>query len=286
MSTSLKPCNSRVLLLILGHYRVEVMFYSLKHVNIALVLGALLCLGACKKHEPTAIPEPVLTTEQTIHIEQITIPRLDASLAGELWVPSSSKSLPLVILIAGSGPTDMDTNSVAGIHTNMFRMLATSLADQGVATFRYDKRGVGKSTTTAMEADLTIHTFADDLVAIGKHFENDTRFSTRFLAGHSEGGLLALLASPSLKPDGLILLATAGRTLDEILREQLAKQVPHMMPQVETILDSLKQSEPVKDPPQVLAALFRPSVQPFLMSELATDPAELLAEQDALKGDA
>lgn len=252
--------------------------YFLGSPKLILLVGVLLCVGACEKTK-SSLPvtqEDVVKTEETIHVEQIQIARMDASIVGELWVPTSVDAPPLVVLIAGSGPTDMDGNSVAGIHTNMFRQLAGELGNRGIATFRYDKRGVGKSTITATESDLTIHTFADDAVAVVQHFDGDARFSKRFVAGHSEGGLLALLASPSLNLDGIVLLATAGRSLDAILIEQLSKQVPAMMPEIEAILESLGRGESVPNPPPLLAALFRPSVQPFLMSELTIDPTELL----------
>ena len=58
---------------------------------------------------------------------------------GSLLVPPSIENPPLVILIAGSGPTDRDGNQDF-MRNDSYKKLAKGLLDQGIASFRYDKR--------------------------------------------------------------------------------------------------------------------------------------------------
>jgi len=202
--------------------------------------------------------------------------RPDAVLKGDLWIPKAQRRSPLVVIVAGSGPTDRDGNNMTGLQTNVYRMISEGLADHGVSTLRYDKRGVGTSTSTLSEDSLTIQTFSNDLVSILRQFEGDERFSGIYIAGHSEGGLLAILAAQSVPVSGLVLLATAGRNLEDILLEQLEARATEFMPEVRRILEAMKQGRDVEDVPDGLQGLFRPSVQPFLKSQLTLDPSELL----------
>src|SRR5262245_31102311 len=59
--------------------------------------------------------------------------------------PEGSDRVPIAVIIAGSGPTDRDGNSLQGLKTDAYKQLAEALADLGIATVRYDKRGLGGS---------------------------------------------------------------------------------------------------------------------------------------------
>src|SRR5690242_8717321 len=77
-----------------------------------------------------------------------------ASLSGTLLKPVGVERPPAVLLIAGSGPTDRDGNQ-AGVGAAELRLLAEALAERGIASARYDKRGVGRSATAGLrEEDL------------------------------------------------------------------------------------------------------------------------------------
>jgi pimeloyl-ACP methyl ester carboxylesterase len=96
--------------------------------------------------------------------------------------------------------------------------------------------------------------------------------------GHSEGALLAILAASKIQVAGIILLAGSGRRLDAVLREQLAAlPLPpaqeHLLAESYSIIDKLVLGERVSNVSAHQAALFRPSVQPFLISTFAIDPA-------------
>jgi pimeloyl-ACP methyl ester carboxylesterase len=140
---------------------------------------------------------------------------------------------------------------------------------------RYDKRSIAASAKAGpKEEDLRFETYIDDAVAWGQQFRKDTRFGKLIYLGHSEGALILCVAAQKLPADGYISISGAGRPAGAILLEQLRAQAPpDLMKQVEQIVDSLNHDKTVTNTPAVLAALFRPSVQPYLISWFHYDPA-------------
>lgn len=203
----------------------------------------------------------------TITSEPVTLSRVPGQLAGTLLVPHASEPVPVVLLIAGSGPTDRDGNG-PGFTPASLRQLAESLAARGIATLRFDKRGVGGSSSAMMpEAELRFETLAEDVAAWMRHLASDRRFSRVIVAGHSEGALLGLVALRDAPAAAYISLEGPARPADEVIHDQLAKQLPApLLAESDSILARLKRGVTVENTPPMLAALFRPSVQPYLIS--------------------
>ncbi|CAB3751829.1 hydrolase [Burkholderia paludis] len=190
---------------------------------------------------------------------------------------------PVVLIVPGSGPTDRHGNGPNGLQASTCRLLAEGLFDRGIASVRIDKRGMYGSASAVPDADdVTLDDYAADIHAWVAAIRARTGASGVWLLGHSEGGLVALLAARHAADiAGLILVATPGRPLGQVLRQQLqanpanAPILDHAM----SILDSLEAGKRVDaagiDP--ALMPLFRPSVQRFLMSGLTVDPAALMA---------
>ncbi len=205
----------------------------------------------------------------------VTLSTDTGEIHGTLSVPDNA-SRTAVLIIAGSGPTDRNGNSsVTGIATNTYKMLADSLAARGYASLRYDKRGIAASATAgADESQLTFEAYIDDAAAWAEWLAADERFDRVVLAGHSEGGLIALVAAKhSDKVAGVITLAGVGESIDATLRRQLGTQPEPYRSECMRIIDELKAGRTVSDPMPELAALFRPSVQPFLISQMRYEPA-------------
>ena len=206
-----------------------------------------------------------------------------AALHGTLLTPESQTRAAAVIL-PGSGPTDRDGNSPQfGIRAAPYRLLAEGLAERGVATIRIDKRGIGESGAAGpAEADLRFNAYADDARAWAAEAAAKTGRPCAWLIGHSEGALVALAAAAndSDKVCGLVLLSGAGRPAGEVLREPLAALPEPLKTRAYEVVTELEAGRTVTDPPAELAALFRPSVQPYLISWLALDPAKLAAAYD------
>lgn len=189
-----------------------------------------------------------------------------------------------VLILPGSGPVDRDGNAAAmGLHTDMYKLLADGIGAQGFASLRIDKRGIGKSgAALAAETGITLQTYADDARAWAAELRRLTGQRCVWLLGHSEGALVAEVAAAQ-EPSGvcgLILVSGMGRPMAVVLREQLhanPANPPALVKSADDILDQLAAGHAVADVPPALTAVFRPSVQPYLMSELTLDPAGLLA---------
>lgn len=203
-----------------------------------------------------------------------------ATLAGTLLVPAAAGKLPVALLIAGSGPTDRDGNSaLPGFRNDSLKLLAEALARQGIASLRYDKRGVGASRLAVMsESAQRFDDLVDDAAAWIARLKADPRFSQVVVIGHSEGSLVGMLAAPRARADALVSVAGIADGLGVVLRRQLeGKLPPALASDSDRILASLEHGQTVAETPPALAMLYRPSVQPYLVSILKYAPAERFA---------
>lgn len=200
---------------------------------------------------------------------------------GKLLVPGSAATYPVVLLIAGSGPTDMDGNSVPmQMINNSLKYLAEGLAAKGIASLRYDKRGIATSASAGKdEYSLRFEDYIKDAGEWIDYLSRDRRFSDIYVAGHSEGSLIGIVASlnkPKVK--GVISIAGTGRPMYELLNEQLAAQPEVIRKMASAINDSLKVGKLVPGVPLGLQSLFRSSVQPYLISCYKYDPVKEIAK--------
>ena len=191
-----------------------------------------------------------------------------------------------VLIVAGSGPTDRNGNSGQALNTYAYKMLSDDLVKGGVAVMRYDKRAIGRSSLNDPTTipNLTFDDFVDDAVRCVDYLRSEG-FKRVIVAGHSEGGEIALHIAlrDDVVADGLVLLCCPGFAMDQILTAQLSAQlVPQYMGLMATatnIMKRIKRGEmvPAESIPQELISLFHPSVQTFLCSSMAFDPAELMS---------
>jgi pimeloyl-ACP methyl ester carboxylesterase len=185
-----------------------------------------------------------------------------------------------VLLIAGSGPTDRNGNSV-GLPgpNNSLALLAEALAERGIASVRYDKRGIGASRAAmTSEADLRFDTLADDAAAWVRRMRLDPRLSAVTVVGHSEGSLLGMLATRRASADAYVSLEGAGRTASAVIHEQLVARAPApLAAEADSIRAEINAGRTVDSVPPALMVLFRPSVQPYLISWFHYDPVKELA---------
>lgn len=190
-------------------------------------------------------------------------------LGATLLHPDGEGPWPVVLILAGSGPVDRDGNIVSFPgKSNSLRQLAEGLAQQGVASLRTDKRGVGISASAALsEKDMRFTHFIDDAVQWTFWLQNDKRFSSVSIAGHSQGAQVGMSAAWQAGADGFVSLAGPGRTVIELLREQLAGNFNiRSRIKANDLMDELEAGRTVPEPATELSIIFRPSVQEFLIS--------------------
>jgi pimeloyl-ACP methyl ester carboxylesterase len=194
-------------------------------------------------------------------------------LEGTITVPDKFKKGPIVLIISGSGPTDRDGNSPMIIgKNNSLLQLAHSLAKHNIASLRFDKRGVGKSSKAlSSEYEIRFDDFVNDASAWVQFIKNDRRFTKIIIAGHSEGSLIGMIAAQHAV-DQFISIAGAGFPANEILKTHLASLPENLKNESFSIIDSLTNGQPVSNPPATLNALFRKSVQPYLISWFRYNP--------------
>ncbi|CAG8865249.1 hypothetical protein PS627_01179 [Pseudomonas fluorescens] len=227
----------------------------------------LFCASLAQAAAPTVLQRPIsLDTDQgTLH--------------GSLLLPRGDTPPPVVLIIAGSGPTDRDGNNPAGGRIDNLKQLALLLARQNIASVRYDKRGVAASLpATPDERDLSVERYVADAVAWGRKLKADPRFGPLIMLGHSEGALIATLAAGQADASAVITLAGSGRPVDQVLREQLAQRLkPDDLARGNALIDRLQAGQTSLDVPGPLREVFRPSVQPYLISLFRQNPAAAFA---------
>ena len=213
--------------------------------------------------------------------EDITLHTPTGDIHGKLMLPESNTPCPVVIIIAGSGPTDMDGNSIGtGLTNNSLLYLARELAANGIASVRYDKRGIGKSSAAGTkEEELRFDHYIDDAAAWADKLAGDARFSKVVIAGHSEGSLIGMVAAKRNKAvKGYVSISGCGSPAYEILEKQLQSQPAQIQKESAEICKELREGRTVAQVPFYLAALYRQSVQPYLISWFAYNPAVEIAK--------
>jgi pimeloyl-ACP methyl ester carboxylesterase len=241
-----------------------------------LMLGFALASTGCATQSATPGEEAMTPAPVAIAEEAATLTTSTGDVFGTLELPAARTPAPVVLIIAGSGPTDRNGNSPAlPGSNNSLKMLADGLAAHGIASLRYDKRGIAASRAAmTSEADIRFNHFIEDADAWVAQLRADKRFSTVTIVGHSEGSLIGMVAAREASADAYVSLEGAGRKAQDILTEQLKAQLPaDLMSQTERILAKLSSGEIPDSVPPTLNALFRPTVMPYLISWFKYDPA-------------
>lgn len=235
----------------------------IRHILICIAVAASAATARAAPDEPIALE----TKTGTLH--------------GSLRLPRSAGPHPVALLVAGSGPTDRDGNGPR-LRNDALKQLAEALAAEGIATVRYDKRGVGESRAAGpLEKDLRFDHYIEDAAAWLVRLGDDKRFARVAVVGHSEGAAIAAFAAARAPVSAFVSLAGIASRASDVLRAQLRPKLPPpLYAKAETILAGLEKGETTEDVPPELAALFRPSVQPYLVSWIRHAPAEAYARLD------
>lgn len=201
--------------------------------------------------------------------------RISNWIDGSLVVPNSGSD-QLAIIIAGSGPTDRDGNQNF-LKSNNLKKLAIALADNNIASFRYDKRIVKQIKTNTTDPNIRFDDFVTDALDVVKYFKSKNEFKKIYIIGHSQGSLIGMLAAKT-DVDGMISLAGAGQSIDNVIIEQVEKTAPMFTTDTKRVFDTLRSGKTTTNYPPALASVFDISIQEFMMSWMKYDPAQVINE--------
>ena len=198
---------------------------------------------------------------------------------GTLLQPEDNSSKTLAIIIAGSGPTNRDGNQIA-MKNNSLKQLANFLTDEGLASFRYDKR-IFKLAKNQMldESLMRFDDFVKDAADVVNYFklyhDDEYDFDKFILIGHSQGVLVAQLASLKTAVNALILLCGTAKPIDEVMVSQVSKQAPFLYNDLKGAFDSIKTVGYVNEYNPLLKTILREDTQAFLQSWMLYNPTKL-----------
>lgn len=218
------------------------------------------------------------TSQSQMHEEQVVLETGSGKIHGTLLLPADAVNPPVVLIIAGSGPTDRNGNFPMGAN-NSLKLLAEGLLNLGIASLRYDKRGVAQSAAAGpSESELRFEHYVQDAIEWTTFLKNDPRLGPLSIIGHSEGSLIGIIAAQQSKSASFISIAGAGVKASDLIRRQLEEQPSSVAQEAEPILAALVNGQIEDTVPQSPYALFRPSVQPYLISWFKYDPKLELAK--------
>src|SRR5580704_5798697 len=209
----------------------------------------------------------VMTVSVSAEESKIRVGAIDAVLT----VPSEVERPPVALLIAGSGSTDHDGNGPQ-IKPATLKKLSEQLLARNIATLRYDKRGAGGwKAELGRPEDFRFKDYVDDAVLLVNFLRGSGKFSRVVLVGHSEGGLVAILAAQRVPVDRLVVLAAAARRQGDLLKAQLEKQLkPEVFEAIAKAIDDIMAGQIVDPLPPGL--VIPPSMQPGIASAFTEDP--------------
>ena len=201
--------------------------------------------------------------------------KINSLIDGTLLIPKHIEKPELVIIIADSGPTDRNGNQNF-LKNNSLKKLATAITNKGVATFRYDKRIVKQIRQGNVDLSITLDDFVTDAKSVIAHFKTTNQFSKIYVAGHSQGSLVGMLAAEN-SIDGFISLSGAGKDFGDVIIEQINNTARQFIDDTKRVVKTLKAGKTTTDYPAQLGAIFNIETQPFIISWLKYNPTEIIS---------
>lgn len=215
-----------------------------------------------------------IVAQTIITSEDILILNDNIKLPGILTYDAKLKKQPLLIFVHGSGNVDRNGNQLlVNINGNYIKQLADSLNQRGIAFYRFDKRTATKENLKYLKTDMRLEYFVDDVKLAINSFKEDIRFSSIILIGHSQGSLVAMLASEK-HIDKYVSIAGIGEGMDTFIINSYKQVSEAMSNTAKKHIEELKNTGEIEFVDPSLIHLFSKPNQPFILSWMKYNPSE------------
>lgn len=201
------------------------------------------------------------------------------------------KATAAAVFFAGSGR--IDRHGFSGFMDIGTHQVLDALAERGVVSLRYDKRGAGATALGSDTLEPSFNGVLDDArgAAAALRAAPEAAGLPVFYVGHSQGGLVALILAQDVpRPEGIVLLATAGRAIDQVLADQVRSQAAQLelsdqvlserLGDLDTLFAHVRRGPPSAEtvlPPKIEA---QRHVLRWYREQLAFDPIEAIKKID------
>ena len=208
----------------------------------------------------------------------ITYKNLSGNINGTLTMPkNASGKVPVVLIVADSGPTDRNgNNEQTGLAGNTYKLIADGLGKNGIASVRYDKRMVGESKTANKIEDLRFDDYVDDAVGLIDMLNDDKRFSKVVVLGHGEGALVSMLAARDQPAKAIISVNASSEQGDKLMTEIFKSKPQYLQDEFKTLLDSMKKGKTFDNIDLAMYPLVTTAKQKYLMSYFKYQPLRVI----------
>ena len=206
---------------------------------------------------------------QTIKSEEILIKNDSIELPGTLSFTKTKVSL--VIWVHGSGNVDRNGNQGTVVKANYIKQFRDAINKENIAFFSFDKRTSNPKNFKFLKG-IIFTDFVSDVEKVIAHFKNDHRFSEIILVGHSQGSLIAMLASKGTSK--YISLSGPAVSIDETIIEQITAQSPEFGKVAEAHFKELFETGDIKQVNPLLASVFAKQNLPFIKNWATYNPSE------------
>jgi len=206
---------------------------------------------------------------QTIKLEEVLIKNDSIELPGTLSFTKTK--VPLVIWVHGSGNVDRNGNQGTLVKANYIKQFRDAINKEDIAFFSFDKRTSNPKNFKFLKG-IIFTDLVSDVEKVIAHFKNDHRFSKIILVGHSQGSLIAMLASKGTSK--YISLSGPAVSIDKTIIEQISAQSPEFGKVAEAHFKELFETGGIKQVNPLLASVFAKQNLPFIKNWATYNPSE------------
>ena len=179
---------------------------------------------------------------------------------------------PLLIWVHGSGNVDRNGNQQPVIKANYIKQFRDSITKNNIAFYSFDKRTANKNNKASLLKGVFLKDYVTDVQIAINHFKKEGRFSKIVLLGHSQGSLVAMLASENI--DNYISLAGPSKSADQVIIDQIKESAPFLDSITKAHFKELKEIGNVEKVNPILQSVFAKQNQAFLRSWIQYNPSE------------